>query len=35
MPCAYTLYATCTLPPMENRLSIPIEAGEQIYKNDH
>lgn len=35
MPCAYTLYATCTLPPMENRLSIPIEAGEQIYKDDH
>lgn len=35
MPCAYTLYATCTLPPMENRLSIPIEAGEQKYKDDH
>jgi uncharacterized protein (DUF1684 family) len=35
MPCAYTLYATCGLPPMENRLQIPIEAGEQKYKDEH
>jgi len=35
MPCAYTLYATCTLPPTDNRLAIPIEAGEQKYKDDH
>ena len=31
-PCAYTLYATCTLPSLDNRLPIPIEAGEQKYK---
>ncbi|MFZ5881150.1 MAG: DUF1684 domain-containing protein [Chloroflexota bacterium] len=35
MPCAYTLYATCTLPPQENRLSVPVDAGEQKYKDDH
>jgi len=28
-PCAFTPYATCPLPPAENRLSIPVEAGEQ------
>ena len=27
-PCAFTAYATCPMPPPENRLSIPIEAGE-------
>ena len=27
-PCAFTPYATCPMPPPENRLSIPIEAGE-------
>jgi uncharacterized protein len=30
-PCAYTPYATCPLPPQENRLQIPIEAGELKY----
>jgi uncharacterized protein (DUF1684 family) len=30
LPCAYTDLATCPLPPAENRLSIAIEAGEQI-----
>jgi uncharacterized protein (DUF1684 family) len=30
-PCAYTPYATCPLPPMQNRLSIEIPAGEQKY----
>jgi len=30
-PCAYTPYATCPLPPEENRLSVAIEAGEQRY----
>ncbi len=30
-PCAYTPYATCPLPPEQNRLSIPLEAGEQRY----
>jgi uncharacterized protein (DUF1684 family) len=31
-PCAYTPYATCPLPPMENRLSVRIEAGEMKYQ---
>lgn len=35
MPCAYTMFATCGLPPAENRLPISIEAGEQKYKDDH
>jgi uncharacterized protein (DUF1684 family) len=30
-PCAFTPYATCPLPPKQNRLSIPIEAGELDY----
>jgi uncharacterized protein len=29
-PCAYTDLATCPLPPPENRLPVPIEAGEKI-----
>lgn len=27
-PCAFTPYATCPLPPPQNRLKIPVEAGE-------
>lgn len=30
-PCAFTLYATCPLPPLENRLDLAIEAGEKTY----
>lgn len=30
LPCAYTDFATCPLPPPENRLPITVEAGEQI-----
>jgi uncharacterized protein len=30
-PCAYTLYATCPLPPEQNRLPVAIEAGEKRY----
>ena len=29
LPCAYTDFATCPLPPAENRLPIAIEAGEK------
>jgi uncharacterized protein (DUF1684 family) len=29
LPCAYTEFATCPLPPTENRLSIAVEAGER------
>jgi uncharacterized protein len=34
-PCTFTPYATCPLPPQENALSIPIEAGELRYGNGH
>jgi len=30
-PCAFTAYATCPLPPPQNRLPIAIPAGEQRY----
>jgi uncharacterized protein len=30
-PCAFTPYATCPLPPKENRLAVRIEAGEKKY----
>lgn len=33
-PCAFTPYATCPLPPPENRLAARIEAGELKY-GDH
>lgn len=33
-PCAFTPYATCPLPPAENRLAVSIEAGEKKY-GDH
>jgi uncharacterized protein (DUF1684 family) len=29
LPCAFTAHATCPLPPAENRLSVPVEAGER------
>ncbi|MFI7214303.1 DUF1684 domain-containing protein [Micromonospora maritima] len=30
LPCAYTDFATCPLPPAANRLPIPVEAGETL-----
>jgi uncharacterized protein (DUF1684 family) len=30
LPCAYTEFATCPLPPAENRLPVAVEAGEQM-----
>lgn len=30
-PCAFTPYATCPLPPKQNRLPLAIEAGEKKY----
>jgi len=30
-PCAYTPYATCPLPPRQNRLPIPLPVGERRY----
>jgi uncharacterized protein len=32
-PCAFTPYATCPLPPAENKLAVEIAAGEKRY--DH
>jgi uncharacterized protein len=32
-PCAFTRYATCPLPPSQNRLEARIEAGELKYGN--
>ena len=29
LPCAYTQFATCPLPPAENRLPVAVEAGEK------
>ena len=29
-PCAFNPYATCPLPPQENRLQVPVEAGEKF-----
>jgi len=33
-PCAFSHFATCPLPPKENRLPVRIEAGEKRY-GDH
>jgi uncharacterized protein (DUF1684 family) len=30
-PCVFSAYATCPLPPAENRLNLRIEAGERMY----
>ena len=33
-PCAFTAFATCPLPPAENRLDLEIVAGEKAYSFD-
>ncbi len=30
-PCAYTAYATCPLPPRQNRMPVAVPAGEKRY----
>lgn len=30
-PCVFTPYATCPLPPAENRLDLRVDAGEKTY----
>ena len=30
-PCVFTPFATCPLPPPQNKLSIKVEAGEKMY----
>jgi uncharacterized protein len=32
-PCVFTEFATCPLPPMQNRLPVAIEAGEKNYRH--
>jgi uncharacterized protein len=32
-PCVFTAYATCPLPPPQNRLSLAVTAGEMNYKH--
>jgi uncharacterized protein (DUF1684 family) len=34
-PCAFTPHATCPLAPTENRLAIPVTAGEKKYRGGH
>jgi uncharacterized protein (DUF1684 family) len=34
-PCTFTPYATCPLPPKENTLPFPVEAGEKRYGSGH
>jgi uncharacterized protein (DUF1684 family) len=31
-PCAFTAFATCPLPPPENRLDLAVTAGEKAYR---
>ena len=32
-PCAFTPFATCPLPPPENRLALSVDAGEKMYRS--
>ncbi|MBV9318209.1 MAG: DUF1684 domain-containing protein, partial [Gammaproteobacteria bacterium] len=34
-PCALNDFATCPLPPPQNRLSLRVEAGEKTYTGGH
>ena len=34
-PCVFTPYATCPLPPSQNRLPIAVRAGEKIFVGAH
>jgi uncharacterized protein (DUF1684 family) len=34
-PCVFTQYATCPLPPPQNRLALAVTAGELMYDNRH
>lgn len=34
-PCVFTQYATCLLPPAQNRLDLAIRAGEKMYGEMH
>jgi uncharacterized protein (DUF1684 family) len=34
-PCVFTDFATCPLPPAQNRLRLEVTAGEQMYRGHH
>ena len=34
-PCAFNTFATCPLPPPQNRLAVRVEAGELTYAGPH
>ncbi|HEY5752152.1 MAG TPA: DUF1684 domain-containing protein [Chthoniobacterales bacterium] len=34
-PCAFTPFATCPLPPPQNRMNFAITAGEKKYRGEH
>jgi uncharacterized protein (DUF1684 family) len=34
-PCAFTAFATCPLPPQQNKLAVRVEAGEKKYGAGH
>ena len=34
-PCVFTDFATCPLPPPQNRLPLAVTAGEQMYGKQH
>jgi uncharacterized protein len=34
-PCVFTDFATCPLPPPQNRLALAVAAGEQMYGKRH
>jgi uncharacterized protein (DUF1684 family) len=34
-PCAFTDFATCPLPPQQNRLALGVDAGELKYEREH
>lgn len=34
-PCAFTDFATCPLPPAQNRLALAVDAGELKYERAH
>jgi hypothetical protein len=35
LPCAYTEFATCPLPPAGNHLPVAVEAGEKLPREQH
>lgn len=34
-PCVFTDFATCPLPPLQNRLELAVTAGEKMYEGAH